>query len=313
VAIEVLIPTLAGGERLAAALDSLRRQTRRPRVCVIDNGVGKGTSELAERFDEVRWVRPGRNLGFGAALNRGAEGSTAELLIFLNDDAVADEQMVERIAAVREESGAEMVAACLVAPDGRVDSAGVDVDRSLIAYDLFHGRPYDEIAASPAAPMAPSAGAGGYDRAAFTAVGGFDERFFAYLEDVELGLRMRAAGMRCVAALDAIAWHHHSATLGSGSARKNRLMGTSRGYLLRKYRDQLGLVDRARGAVIDGVTYAGQVAIDRNAGAARGRLAARSVSVNGARWPAAELARVPSVNVSGPRALAIRLSRRRPG
>jgi GT2 family glycosyltransferase len=310
VAIEVLIPTVDGGERLAEALESLRAQTLRPAVCVLHNGSDPQTRRVVAGFSEVRSLWFERNLGFGAALNRGVATSRARLVVFLNDDVIADGRMIERIASAQQASGAEMVAACLVTPDGLVDSAGVGVDRSLIAYDLFHGEPYGSDGHRDAAPMAPTGGAAGFERRAFERVGGFDESFFAYLEDVELGLRMRGAGMRCVGAYDAFGWHRHSATLGRGSASKNELMGRSRGYLLSKYRDQLGLVDRVRGGLIDAITYAGQVAIDRNAGALRGRRQAHHPPAS-ERWPAADLARVPRVRAGVRRALAIRLSRRR--
>jgi GT2 family glycosyltransferase len=313
VEIEVLIPTVDGAERLREVLGSLRAQTLRPAVCVIDNGSAEPTRKVIAEFEKVRAVRSERNLGFGAALNLGVRDSRAELLVFLNDDAVAEPTFIERLAAARAASGAEMIAGCLVRPDGLIDSGGVEIDRSLIGYDLFHGEPYGRPEHRGRAPLAPSGGAAAYDRDAFADVGGFDESFFAYLEDVELGIRMSAAGMRCAAAYDAVAWHRHSATLGSGSSRKNVLMGRSRGYLLRKYRDQLSLGDRLRGGLIDAVTYAGQIAIDRNAGALRGRLAARGLRP-GSPWnESVELSTVPRREIGAAAALRVRLGRRRAG
>ena len=84
-------------------------------------------------------------------------------------------------------------------------------------------------------PLGPSGAAAAFDRAAFLECGGFDERLFAYWEDVDLVLRLRLAGARCVLVPDARAVHSHSATLGSGSARKNYLTGFGRGYVLRKW------------------------------------------------------------------------------
>jgi GT2 family glycosyltransferase len=313
VEIEVLIPTLDGAGRLREVLGSIRAQTLRPAVCVIDNGSGEPTRKVIAEFEEVRVVRSERNLGFGAALNLGVRDSRAELIVFLNDDAVADPGFIERLAAVRAASGAEMIAGCLVRPDGLIDSGGVEIDRSLIGYDLFHGEPYGRPEHRGRAPLAPGGGAAAFDHDAFAGVGGFDESFFAYLEDVELGIRMRAAGMRCAPAYDALAWHRHSATLGSGSSRKNLLMGRGRGYLLRKYRDQLSLGDRVRGGVIDAVTYAGQIAIDRNAGALRGRLAARGLRPRSPWNGHVDLEGVPRREIRAAAALRVRLGRRRAG
>ena len=67
-----------------------------------------------------------------------------------------------------------------------------------------------------------------------TTIGGFDASFFAYLEDADLAWRARMAGWRCVLAPRAIAFHHHSATLGHGSAAKHRLVGRNRVRMLAK-------------------------------------------------------------------------------
>ncbi len=115
-----------------------------------------------------------------------------------------------------------------------IDSAGVVVDSTLLAFDYLHGLPWS-VAETAAPPLGPTGGAALFTLSSFTAVGGFDERIFAYLEDVDFALRLRAAGCACRLASDARAVHRHSATLGSGSAAKNRLMGWSRGYMLRRY------------------------------------------------------------------------------
>jgi GT2 family glycosyltransferase len=143
------------------------------------------------------------------------------------------------------------------------------------------------------------------------AVGGFDEAMFAYLEDVELGIRLRMAGARCAVAPDTFAWHEHSAFWGSGSARKNERMGHSRGYVMWKYRRNLTAAERLRGHLIDAVVYSGQAAIDRNFGAARGR--AKGAAERARRRPPQaqqgfEL--VPRAQLSVPAALRRRLGRR---
>ena len=111
-----------------------------------------------------------------------------------------------------------------------------------------------------------------FDRATFLSVGGFDERLFAYWEDVDLVLRLRRLGLRCALAADALGDHEHSATLGSGSARKNYLMGYGRGYVLRKWGV---LTPRRLPAVLRCARLAlcaGQAVIDRNVAGVRGRV-----------------------------------------
>ncbi len=307
---EVLIPHHNRVASLRRTLAALRRQTHAVPVRVIDNGSSDGTREMLEgEFPEMACTPLDGNLGFGAALNRGAERCDATVLVFLNNDAVPEERFCEELLATQAASGAEMVAACLGRPDGLIESLGVEVDRSLIAYDLAFGEPWEGVLERhPDPPLAPSGGAAAFAREAFTAAGGFDEGFFAYLEDVDLGIRMRMLGMRCVLALGAVAWHEHSGTLGPGSEAKNRLLGSGRGRLVRKYGANLRLAARARGHAIDAAVYAGKALLDRNLGAARGSLESFRVAPRGPADP--RFARVPVVRRGIVESLRLRLRRR---
>jgi N-acetylglucosaminyl-diphospho-decaprenol L-rhamnosyltransferase len=297
--------------QLGRALDSVRRQTATAGVCVVDNGSRDGSREMVRaEHPEVRLLELGRNRGFGSAVNAAARSSEAEVVCLLNNDAVADESFVEELLSVAEESGAEAVAGCLRRPDGTIDSAGVQVDRSLIAYDHLHGEPYPPPP-GVAAPLGPCGGAAAFDRAALREEGGYDEGFFAYLEDVDLAVRMRLAGMRCEIAPRAFAWHHHAGTLGAGSSAKNRLLGRGRGRLLWKHGGALPVGARARGHLVDAVTYAGQVALDRNVGAVRGRLDERRAHRGEERPPPGELSRLPLLRLSAVESLRRRWGRAR--
>lgn len=312
VSAEVLIPHHNRVELLRSCLDALREQTINVPVCVIDNASTNASVDvLRSEYPEVRVLELATNTGFGTALNRGVASSQANLLIFLNNDAVADSCFVEAI--LREAAhGADMIAACLRRPDGSIDSCGVQVDRSLIVYDYLHGAPYPPRSAPPMPPLGPCGGAAAYTREAFDEVGGFDEAFFAYLEDADLALRLRRRGKDCVLAIDAFAWHRHAGTLGAGAPLKNRLMGESRGHLLWKHGGGLSSRDRARGMMIDIVTYGGQALMDRNIGAVRGRVAA-FVSRRGKRRPGhgTGLEGVPMLELSAVESLQTRWGRGR--
>jgi GT2 family glycosyltransferase len=307
--LEVVIPHHRGRDILGRVLDSLAAQTVVPRVCVADNGSTDGSrAMLAAEHPEVRVLELGSNRGFGAAVNAAVRSSEARTVALLNNDAEADERFCAELAAVAA-GGAEAVAGILVLPDGTIDSAGVQADRALVAYDHLHGERYPPRGdAGP--PLGPCGGAAAFDREAFVALGGFDEGFFAYLEDLDLAIRLRLAGMRCELAPKAFAWHRHAGTLGAGSAGKNRLLGRGRGRLLWKYGAGLGARDRARGAVVDGVTYAGQLAMDRNAAAVRGRWEERSAH-RGKAAPAADLSGLPLLDVGAAESLRRRWSRGR--
>lgn len=294
-------------------LDALRRQTLPSTTCVVDNGSTDGSQELLRgEFPEIRYVRLARNYGFGRALNRGVRTSSAELVIFLNNDAAPDERFVERMVEAQSTGGAEMVAGCLRQPSGEIDSLGVEIDTCLNAYDVARGEAYGSPAhSSLAPPLAPTGGAAAFMRESFLAVGGFDEAIFAYLEDVDLGIRMRMIGMRCALAYGAYAWHAHSSTLGSGSAEKNRLLAKSRGYLLWKYGANLTPRERLQGFVADLAVYAGKAVFDRNLAAFRGRAEnLRACRSRPRPAPDPRLARVPLVDVSLRESLRRRLARR---
>lgn len=311
--VEVLISHWNRAELLRRVLISLREQTRPAAICVVDNGSTDDTDEVFLENPDVRVVRLDRNLGFGAALNRGVADSQADLLVFLNNDAVADPGFVEGLEDEWRRTGAEMIAACLREPEGRVESLGVELDQSLVVYDYLHGQPYSAVIEAPVSPpLAPCAGAAAFERAAFLAVGGFDESIFAYLEDAELGLRMRMAGMRCAVAPRAFVWHDHSATIGARSAAKNELLGWGRGYINWKYGAQLSAGARVRGLAVDTMVLAGKTVIDRNLGAIHGRVRARRELAGRAR-PGGEvgsLAAVPLVRLGIWTALRRRAARR---
>ncbi|MDX6602820.1 MAG: hypothetical protein QOF13_2022 [Solirubrobacterales bacterium] len=299
----VYIPTLNGGENLRRCLESLEHQTHVPHVVVADNGEGEGSAALLnERFPAVTRVGFGRNLGFGNALNRVIREAGEGPIVLLNDDAVAEPEMIASLAV--DSGGAEMVAAVLLSErdPGRIDSAGVTVDQTLMAFDYLCGAPADRVE-NAAHPLGPTGGAALYDRDAFNAVGGFDERIFLYYEDVDLALRMRAEGARCVLSPRARAIHGYSLTLGARSARKYAMTGWSRGYLLRRY----GVMSRPSTALQalgrELVVCTGQLVRDRTLAGARGRLRGWR---DGSGLPAHELAPDTVTELSLRQALALR-------
>jgi N-acetylglucosaminyl-diphospho-decaprenol L-rhamnosyltransferase len=216
----------------------------------------------------------GENLGFGRALNRAVKEIEGDPVVFLNNDVVCQPGFLSQLLAPLA-PGVEMVAGVLLQEDRPelIDSAGVVVEkRTLMGFDYLHGEQVSALASAPA-PLAPCGGAALFRRAAFEALGGFDERIFIYLEDVDLALRAAAEGMRCALAGGARALHAYSASLGSRSPRKYDRTGWSRGYLLRRY----GVLRHPRGALrtlaVEGAVCLGQLARDRTLSGARGRLA----------------------------------------
>ncbi len=271
----VIVPSQAtAGGRLDRLLDSLATQTVAHETIVIDNdSPGGAVGEVSSRYDFTEVVALDRNAGFSAPMNLGARRASTGTLVLLNDDCVCDPDFVERlIAPLDTRSGVVMTAGVLRDfrfPD-LIDSAGMELDRTLLVYDYLNGEPMSVLATGPADPIGPSPKAAAYDRDAFLEVGGFDEHLFAYWEDVDLALKLLEAGGRCRLAADAIGVHEHSATLGSGSSAKNYLTGFGRGYVLRKW----GVLTPRRLPSIlarDLVIVAGQAVIDRTLTGVKGR------------------------------------------
>lgn len=270
----VIVPSRGRPERLSRLLDSLAAQTIEHETLVIDNGSpGAAVSALAERYPFARSIRLEHNRGFSAPVNLAAAQASGDALVLVNDDCVVEPDFAERLALALDPAGSIVMAAGAVR-DSRhpelIDTAGMVLDRTMLVFDHLNGRPLEALE-SAEDPIGPSAAAAAFDRAAFLAEGGFDERIFAYWEDVDLVLRLRLGGGRCAPATAIGGTHEHSATLGAGSREKNRLMGYGRAFMLRKW----GVLTPARALPIaarEAPLILGQALIDRNLGGVSGRL-----------------------------------------
>ncbi|HLM30273.1 MAG TPA: glycosyltransferase [Solirubrobacterales bacterium] len=309
----VIIPTL-GGERLRRVLASLGggHQT----IVVDDGSEGKAVVEACEPFEDVEVLRLESNQGYTRAVNLGVERADGDAVVLLNDDCVCEAGFVEAIAgALDPPSGVAMAAGVMRdwRDRERIDSAGMELDETLLVFDYLNGEQVAVLENGVRDPIGPSGAAAAFDRATFRSVGGFDENLFAYWEDVDLVLRLRRLGLRCALAHGAIGDHEHSATLGSGSPRKNYLMGYGRGYVLRKWR----VVNARRlGPVLlrEVALCAGQAAIDRNLAGVRGRVRGYREAAPSERYPqAVDLHSAPGGTVTTLRRRVARRARLRRG
>ncbi|MFL5898108.1 MAG: glycosyltransferase family 2 protein [Solirubrobacterales bacterium] len=302
------IPNFNGAARLAGVLRALADQTRPAEVVLVDNGSEDDSIELARReLPDARVVELGENLGFGRAINRAVAEVPGDPLILLNNDAVPEPRFVEALLEGLGE-GVDAVAGVLLqerAPE-LIDSAGVVADRTLMGFDYLHGEPVEAAAVAPA-PLGPTGGAALYRRAAFEALGGFDERIFLYYEDLDLALRVAAHGGHCRLAPEARALHEYSASLGAASARKYAWTGWSRGYMLRRYGVMRNPPLALRALACEGALCAGQLLRDRTASGLKGRLRGwREAATLEPRDPAG----APLLELSAREALALRRRRR---
>ena len=226
---DVVIPTWNAREMLERCLRALAGEPAT--VIVVDNASADGTAEMVRAdFPGVVLVPMGENAGFGRAVNAGVAAGSGEAVVLVNNDVVVEPGFVAAITAPLADPAVGMVAGRTTIPgSGETDAFGIELDVTLAAYN--RGR----LGAAPGRLAMPSGGAAAYRRAAFEAVGGFDETLFAYGEDVDLGLRLLEDGWRCAEAPGACGVHLGGATVGVDSPWQRRLGGFARGFLLRRW------------------------------------------------------------------------------
>jgi len=270
----VVIPTFNGARLLAECLERLEAQTVEHDVVVVDNASTDGTvTLLAERFPRVRVVRLDSNLGFGRAVNRGAELVDTDAVVLINTDVLCEPEFLERLLAPLADDTVAMTAGVLLQHDRPqlVDSAGIELDTTLRSWDSLWNRPVTALAGAPE-PIGPCGGAAAFRTETFRRAGGFDEAFFAYWEDVDLALRLQLDGSRCVRADGARALHKHGQTLGAASPTQRRLEAFGRAFVLARYRvARHSLATRAKIAVLDWPVLLVHLVVRREAGPLRER------------------------------------------
>jgi GT2 family glycosyltransferase len=218
----VVIPTWNGAHYLGPCLDSLAAQTHPARIIVVDNGSEDGTAELVrDRFPSVTLLALGTNHGFAGAVNAGiaeARQNGVEYVALLNNDAVADREWLERLIATGDaHPEAGTVTSKFLLQDGvHIDSTG-DFYSS---WGWAYPRGRDEVdqgqydAPELREVFCGSGGASLFRVAMLEAVGPFDEDYFAYLEDQDLGFRAQLMGWRARYEPDARAYHRMMGTSG---------------------------------------------------------------------------------------------------
>lgn len=215
--VSVVIPTFNGAEHLARCLSALERQELdRFEIIVVDNGSSDGTCEFVRsRFARVRLVELSENHGYAGAANRGAEVARSEYLAFLNNDAEADPGWLAELVACAERHprAASIASKVLRMADPTVlDGAGDSMTRALKAFRRGAGEPDDGRYSHEEQVFSASGTACLWRTGAFRDLGGFDESFFAYYEDVDLGFRARLAGLECWYSPRAVVRHVGRAT-----------------------------------------------------------------------------------------------------
>src|SRR5664280_2197517 len=202
--VSVIIVNWNGGQFLNRCLNAIMDQTVRPReVILVDNASTDESVEIVRRFSFVRLIALDKNTGFARGNNLAIEEASAESewIALINPDAFAEPNWLEElISATQRNPEFDVFASKLLNAENPslVDGAGDAYHVSGRVWRMWRGTQALKKADSECEVFSPCAAAALYRRNALESVGGFDEDFFCYLEDVDLGFRLRLAGYRCL-------------------------------------------------------------------------------------------------------------------
>jgi hypothetical protein len=277
----VVIPSWNSAALLPRCLDAIAAQGDGVELLVVDNGSADGTLGLL-RERRVPHLSLGRNTGFAAAVNLGASEVGASAILALNADAVlAPGALTSLAAALAADPGLGGVQPRILQLEGelgdpdaaRLYSAGQALTADGRAYEIGAGQAQSAASSARREVFGVCGAACLLRRELFDELGGYDESYFSFYEDVDLNLRARIAGWRFLYEPAAVAWHLGNASWLAGAARPNawnaRLVARNRiatqakfmpaGALPRAAAVEVGALARAAGERRLGATARGKL------------------------------------------------------
>jgi len=216
--ISIVVLNWNGYPVLENCLRSLYNQTYRPlEIIVVDNASTDGSVDfLKQKFQDVNLIINEKNLGFGAGNNIGILASRGKYIMMLNNDTRLDPKCVEELKRSLEKDknyGACASKIFLASKPDVIDGAGIVVCPDGLSFGrgrLEKKDQYEEeeeiFFASDCACL--------YRREMLEDIGLYDEDFFAYADETDMGWRAQLAGWRCIYSPKAIVYHHHSTSSG---------------------------------------------------------------------------------------------------
>lgn len=236
--VSVIIPTWNRRDLLRACLQALDRQTLRDfEAIVVDNGSSDASAEMVlAEFPQTVLIRNADNRGFCAAINQGICQARGRYIALLNNDAEAEPAWLEELVGGMAEPGVGMCASKILSYERRgiIDKAGHLIFPDGQNRGRGSGQTDGPAFARREEALLPDGCAALYDAQVFQQAGLFDEDFFAYADDAEMGLRARLAGFGCLYVPGAVVYHHLGSTLGRFSAQRLVLMERNRMWLAAK-------------------------------------------------------------------------------
>ncbi|CAN7592978.1 glycosyltransferase family 2 protein [Rhizobium sp. LjRoot254] len=217
--VSIIIPNWNGAHLLPGCLNSLRRQTFSDFIVyVVDNGSADNSLDLlASSYPEVSVLAHTSNLGFSAAINTGIAADDSVYVVALNNDTEIDiDWLAALVDAMDQYPEAGLATSRILDFKDRniIDTIGDGYSLTGLSFkigsrcrnEVVETQPFDVFGASACAAI--------YRRRMIEEIGVFDVDFFAYMEDVDLSIRARLAGYRCLSVPDAVVYHMGSASTG---------------------------------------------------------------------------------------------------
>jgi GT2 family glycosyltransferase len=225
--VAVVIPTWNSAALLPRLLDSIAAQDEPVELLAVDNGSGDGTIELL-RERGIPHLTRGANTGFAAAVNLGAARTSAPFVMPLNADTELERGSVAALAAaLTADPGLGGVAPRILQLEGgrrdvdaaRLYSVGQALTRDGRGVELAAGEEQGAAVLREREVFGVCGAACLLRRELFTELGGYDESFFSFYEDVDLNVRAQVAGHRFASVPEAVVWHVGNASWLAGAPR----------------------------------------------------------------------------------------------
>lgn len=214
--ISIIIVNWNSGKLLAECLKSLNEQTVHiDQVYVVDNGSYEQTEYIPVDSDNLKVIRLSKNIGFAAGNNKALNKCKTQYVALLNPDAFPEPNWLENLLKAAEEYsdvaafGSKQL--CYGNPYV-LDGVGDIYHASGLVWRHRHGMRQKATDNKTKEIFSPCAAAALYRRQALLDIGGFDEDYFCYIEDVDLGFRLRLAGYKSIYVPEAVVHHIGSAT-----------------------------------------------------------------------------------------------------
>jgi len=216
--VSIIILNLDGKKIIPFCLNSLRKinyPREKTEIIVVDNGSRDGSvSFIRKNYPEVKIIRNSKNLGFCKPNNVAAKKAKGEYLVFLNNDMkVEKDWLVNLVDKIVDKKNVATVSSKILSWDGKkINHGGADSDIFFNArLEGYMEKDSDKFNKDKEI-LFPSGGSMIISRELFLSVGGFDNDFFAYYEDVDLGIRLKIMGYENHFASKSLVYHMHSAT-----------------------------------------------------------------------------------------------------